>query len=256
MKLFIKCLSTIIMLFLTTQLCYSLDKKHLVGAWTFEEKGEKILDVSGNNHHGEMKINKGIKRVNGKYGGALEFSGVDMVVVPDANDMDLMSFTLAAWIKVPKISGKWQIIASKENRNPTGRNYGIFCNINTGVIHYSFTTAAGWKSYDAKTVVTNNEWHHIAATYEKPNFKLYLDGVLDAQQVPGTDPDVHDNFFFIGGCDIGDYWMTGTIDELVLFGSALSENEIKDLMCGINEVFSLEPLGKLTTTWGTIKDVK
>ncbi len=36
----------------------------------------------------------------------MEFSGVDMVVVPDADDMDLKSFTLAAWIQVPKISGK------------------------------------------------------------------------------------------------------------------------------------------------------
>ena len=256
MNLFMKCFLVVLIFLVACDLSYSLDKKQLVGAWTFEEKGDEILDVSGNRLNGEMKLNKGIKRVKGKYGSALEFSGADMVVIPDVPALGLKSFTLAAWIQVPKISGKWQIIASKENRNPTGRNYGLFCNINSGVIHYSFTSAAAWKSFDAKTVVTDGNWNHIAATYEKPDFKLYINGVLDAQQAPGTDPDSNDNFLYIGGCDIGDYWMTGLIDELVLFGRALSDKEVNDLMGGINLVMSVEPSGKITSTWGGLKNIR
>ena len=42
-------------------------------------------------------------------------------------------------------------IASKENCGVgRKRNYVIFGNINSGVIHYSFTSG-GWKSFDAKT---------------------------------------------------------------------------------------------------------
>ena len=117
----------------------------------------------------------------------MEFGGSDMVTVDDDAALDLKSFTLSAWVNIPKLSGKWLIIASKENRGPTSRNYGIFGNINTGVIHYSFTTAAEWKSFDAKTVVTDGKWHHIVTTYEKPNFKLYVDGKVDAQIAPNTD---------------------------------------------------------------------
>ncbi len=161
-----------------------------------------------------------------------------------------------------------------------------FCNINTGVVHYSFTTGAGWKSYDAKTVVTNNEWHHIATTYEKPNFKLYVDGVLDAQVSPGTDgnwhfiaatyqkldfklyvdgvldaeqkpdtvPDVNNSFLYIGGCDIGDYWMTGIIDNVTLFSIGLNEQGVKELM-GMDATTAVQPGGKISNTWGKIKSV-
>ena len=240
----------IINLLVITTTSLALDKSSLVGAWLFEGKsGKEITDSSGNELHGE--IIKGTKRVNGKFGGAIEFNGSDMVQVQDDSKLDLESFTIAAWIKVDGQSGKWQIIASKENRGPTARNYGIFCNINTGVIHYSFTTGNGWKSYDATTVVTDGSWHHVAAAYENPDFKMYLDGKVDAQVAPGTKPDTHDNVLFIGGCDIGDYWMTGIIDELVLFNKALSEKEIGELQKGVN--LPVQPGNKLTNTWATIK---
>ena len=47
----------------------------LVGAWLFDEgAGETAKDASGNGHDGELL---GPKRVNGKFGSALEFDGVD-----------------------------------------------------------------------------------------------------------------------------------------------------------------------------------
>ena len=237
---------------LSINTAYSINSASLVGAWLFEGKGDEILDSSGNGHDGG--IGQGDpKRVKGKFGGAMEFGGTDMVTVPDDNAMDLKSFTLSAWINVPKITGVWQIVATKENRNPTGRNYGIFCNNNSGVIHFSFTTAAAWQSFNAATVTTDGTWHHIAATYEKPNFKLYLDGVLDGEQNPDADPDNHDSPLYIGGCDIGDYWMTGVIDEVLLFSVALSEEEVKDLMGGVDSVLAVQPAVKLPVTWGNIK---
>lgn len=232
---------------------FALDSEGLVGAWLMDDgNGEAVTDSSDNGLDG--KIAKGNpKWVEGKYGGAMEFGGSDMVTVDDDAALDLKSFTLSAWINIPKVSGAWQIIASKENRGPTGRNYGIFGHINSGVIHYSFTTG-GWKSFDAKTVVTDGNWHHIATTYAKPDFKLYLDGKVDAQVAPATDPDSHDNFLFIGGCDIGNYWMTGTIDEVVLYDRALDEAEINELMdSGITDALDIQPGGKLVSTWGQIK---
>ena len=231
----------------------ALDTDGLVGAWLFDDgKGEAITDSSDNGLDG--KIAKGNpKWADGKFGGAMEFGGADMVTVNDNAALDLNSFTLSAWVNIPKISGPWQIIASKENRGPTGRNYGTFAHVNRGVVHYSFTTG-GWKSFDANTVITDGKWHHIVATYAKPDFILYVDGKVDAQTAPNTDPDNHDNFLFIGGCDIGNYWMSGTIDEVVLYSRALDEAEINDLMNkGIEEALDVRPGGKLVTTWGKLK---
>ena len=231
----------------------ALDTNGLVGAWLLDDGGgDTVEDSSDNGLDGQ--IAKGApKWVKGKFGGAMEFGGADMVTVPDNAALDLKSFTLSAWVNIPKITDRWQIIATKENRNPTSRNYGIFGHVNTGVIHYSFTTG-NWKSFNAKTKVTDGKWHHIAATYKNPDFILYLDGKVDGQTAPGTDPDNHDNMLFIGGCDVGNYWMTGTIDEVVLYDRALSPAEIGELMDkGITGALDVKPGGKLATTWSRIK---
>ena len=239
--------------FVATQVV-ALDTDGLVGAWLLDEgKGEAVTDSSDNGLDGKIAQGKP-KWVEGKFGGAMEFGGADMVTVDDDDALDVADFTLAAWVNIPKISGAWQIIASKENRNLTGRNYGLFGNINTGVIHYSFTTNAGWNSFDAKTAVTDGEWHHVAGIYDGSDFKLYLDGQVDAQVSPDVKPDTSDNLFFIGGCDIGGYWMTGTIDEVVVYNRALSEKELSELIeDGISVALDVQPGGKLVTTWSQIK---
>ena len=232
----------------------ALDTDGLVGAWLFDEgKGQAVKDSSDNGLDGEITQGKP-KWVEGKFDGAMEFGGADMVTVDDDDALDLADFTLAAWVNIPKISGAWQIVASKETRNPTGRNYGLFGNINTGVIHYSFTTNASWKSFDAKTAVTDGDWHHVAGTYDGSEFKLYLNGQVDAEVSPGTEPDTSDNLFFIGGCDIGGYWMSGSIDEVVLYDRPLSEQEISELIeDGMSVALDVQPGGKLVTTWSEIK---
>ena len=117
-----------------------------------------------------------------------------------------------------------------------------------------FTTNAGWKSFDAKTAVTDGDWHHVAGTYDGSDFKLYLNGQVDAQVSPGTKPDTSDNLLFIGGCDIGNYWMTGVIDEVVLYDRSLSEKEINELIeDGMVVTLDVQPGGKLVTTWSQIK---
>ena len=96
----------------------ALDTDGLVGAWLFDDKnGDTVSDSSGNGIDG--KIAKGNPEwVGGKFGGAMEFGGADMVTVDDNAALDLKSFTLSAWVNIPKVTGPWQIIASKENRNP------------------------------------------------------------------------------------------------------------------------------------------
>lgn len=248
-------ITTLIVLFLLTITpnLMAVSTDGLVGAWLFDDgTGSAVADRSGNSLDGEVTIGDPIW-VDGKFGGALEFGGSDMVTVSDNDALDLTSFTIAAWINSPTTSGVWHIIAAKEARNPTGRNYGIFGHVNTGAIHYSFTSA-GWKSFDASTNVTDGTWHHVAATYENPNFKLYIDGEVDAEVSPAADPESNDSPLYIGGCDIGNYWMTGAIDEVVLYSRALSEAEIADLIAdGMVSVTPVEPAAKLVTTWSQIK---
>ncbi len=243
----------VLLLFAVSTNLMAVTTDGLVGAWLFDDAmGNSVSDSSGNDHHGEL-VQGEPEYVDGKFGTAMSFGGTDMVTVPDNDALDLTSFTIAAWINSPATSGRWHVIAAKEARNPTGRNYGIFGHVSNGSIHYSFT-AGGWKSFDAPTNVTDGSWHHVAATYERPNFKLYIDGKLDAEVAPDADPESNDSPLYIGGCDIGNYWMTGSIDEVVLYNRALSPDEIAELIDeGLSSVTPVEPAGKLATTWSQIK---
>ena len=48
--------------------------------------------------------------------------------------------------------------------------------------------------------------------------------------------------------------LQGALDELAIINRALDEAEIQSLMKGIIESLSVEPAGKLATTWGDIRD--
>ena len=92
----------------------ALDTNGLVGAWLLDDgKGNTVKDSSDNELNGQ--IAKGAPTwVKGKFGGAMEFGGSDMVTVQDNPALDLKSFTISAWVNIPAITNKWQIIASKE----------------------------------------------------------------------------------------------------------------------------------------------
>lgn len=231
---------------------YNASAQKLVGLWMFDEgKGNVVKDASGNGNDGEVK---GAKWVNGKYGKALKFDGAtEYVEIPDSDTLDLETFTLMAWFNIEKLHGKWHIIASKENRGPTGRNYGMFGNINSGVIHYSFTVGNAWRSYNAVTNVVDGKWHHAAITYDKKTFIAYVDGKPDAQQNLSEKPDQHDNSLWIGGCPIGNYWLLGMVDEVAVYDNALSEAKINNLMKG-HKVAVVNPADKAATTWANIKE--
>jgi hypothetical protein len=90
---------------LTTQSYAKIDPKTIVGMWLFDEgKGDTAKDSSGNKNDGKFKGD--LKWVDGKFGKALEFPGVDenFVEVPHDDSLTLTTFTFAAWVKLPSIT--------------------------------------------------------------------------------------------------------------------------------------------------------
>ena len=77
----------------------------VVGIWLFddEEEGKVALDSSDNGHHGEIK--DGIVWTEGKFGGALEFPGLDgvHVEVPPVEALTLTTFTITAWVNMEMV---------------------------------------------------------------------------------------------------------------------------------------------------------
>lgn len=225
-------------------------RAELVGQWLFDEgSGDVAGDTSENGNDGQVN---NAEWVAGHFGGALEFAGGSSnVEVQHAPELSVQEFTLMAWINVPDFTGAWQTIITQNTAGPT-RNYGLFINDGSGLIHYSFTANNAWNSFNANTNVVDGEWRHIAATYDFEIFTCYVDGEIDGETVVDLEPDTAESLITIGSWE-GGGWIQGAIDEVALFNHALSQEEVQGFMERGLSVQAVEPGGKLTSTWGDLK---
>lgn len=197
----------------------------LVGWWRFDEGSGTIAgDSSGNGNNGAIS---GETWVTGRYGQALSFDGVSHYVgVPDSLSLEVTgAITLESWIKTTNVnkqavvtkSGSYLLYAGTGG---DGRVYG-----------YLYGTTSAWLGGTAN--VADNLWHLIALTYDPNaganNFKLYVDGALDAQYTVTGSISSTSNRVGIGDRPDAGYrdFFDGTIDEAHVYNRALSAGEIQ-----------------------------
>ena len=229
-----------------------IDPGSVVGLWVFDSDGD-MEDISGKGHDGAIEGN--VDWVQGKFGLAVEVDGASAVIVEHADDMNLESFSLLAWVNIPTAPTDWWTIAAKDGW--PNRNYGIWLASGSGLAHHSFTSGAtpDNNAINAVTPVTPGEWYHVAATYDMSSSKLYINGELDAEGAFSVTPNVTDVPFIVGRTDNGSYKLQGAVDELALFSVALSDADIGTIMTGglRATVAAVSPSTKLSTTWAGIK---
>ncbi|MDE0469541.1 MAG: LamG domain-containing protein [Candidatus Poribacteria bacterium] len=224
----------------------------LLAAWLFDENGgDTAEDASGNGHDGDIM---GAKRVPGKTGRALDFDGNGNIVEIRHDDIfNLTEYTISAWVKTNP-NGKWQTVLGKEPIAGRPRNYGVFIAGDTKLLGVNYTTGANWKTAFSTTVAADGKWHHVAATYDGKVLRAYIDGEMEGETATDIPPDHNTEPIRIGrwGAPRGDYW-AGVLDDVAIFSQALTENEIQDITMKLRDALSVEASGKLTVTWGRIK---
>ena len=101
-----------------------------------EGTGTATADVSGHTNHGVLS---GPAWVNGRYGKALSFDGVnDLVTVTDAASINLVGpMTLEAWVN-PRTLASWRSVILKER--PSSLAYALYGNTDTNKPSVEMTT--------------------------------------------------------------------------------------------------------------------
>lgn len=226
----------------------AIDESSVVGIWLFDEAGgSTAMDSSGNNNHGTI-VNAPIW-VDGRFGSALAFDGGGNCVNTNKKLLNgVREFTVVAWIKPGNITSN-RIGLIGQNDSP---EFGF---IDPSTVSL-WTPTAG---------INNNpyehppgEWHHVAAVASQEFTKVYVDG--NATSVDGNWPN-HGRSDFnvnIGGCGVWDAngnWFTGAMDEVGLFHSPLTDDDIAEIMNnGLTALgVAVEPAGKIAVTWGILK---
>ena len=233
--------SAFLVIFAVNAFVYAADiDTGLLAYWPLDNDANDV--ISG--HNGELVGGASFvdDPVRGK---VLEVDGNDgRVEVPHADSIVFVSsdsYTLSIWVNVLTLPGHWSGVVNKSR--DAGPWYGIWVN-----------GSNSWVAGDSNitgSAVQAGGWYHVVLVQDGAanTRNLYVDGNVDTT---GTAIDV------TGG---GDLWMGGAksvsefinarIDDVTLYGRALSEDDVLLLMEG--PPTAVEPVDKLATTWGSMK---
>jgi hypothetical protein len=189
-----------------------------------EGSGTTAKDFSGYGNNGTLY---GPTWVDGKYGKALSFDGVDDYV--DCGKPTITgTFTVVAWAKVND-TGVRAVIGT---RSPSDCGFD-FKFQNGNVIHGDIGNGSGWitTSADAPFNYSLNTWYQVAYVVTKTGYIIYVNGnQIASGSYSESTPVLSDanHAITIGNTAVGGgEWFKGTIDEVRIYNRALSADEIK-----------------------------
>jgi len=230
----------------TTSTCLAVDP-NLVSHWKFDEpNGITAFDSAGPN---DGTLMNGPVWTTGQIDGALDFDGVDdYVALPDNEPiwLPVNNFTTSCWIYCDRVAGSGNpeylldLNFASSGDPDYALGYAVTRDAATGRLTFGVkTTTANVVGPFSSTVIQDNTWYHVAAVRDGTEMSLYIDGVLDSNDVCTGDPvdfvgGYDDNKVNIGrfsysGSASGLYFFDGKIDDVRLCDRALSGVEIQQL---------------------------
>jgi len=239
-------------LILTGQSFAKLDLETAAGIWLLDEgKGDDAKDSSGNGNDGTIQ---GAEWVDGKFSKALSFDGTDdRVVIPDADSLDLpKAWTITAWVFVNKSENAYGHIVGK--RSGAGTNYA-FRTSSVGTGWESYFSRGGWQGAWGIGTVKKGVWLYMTTTYDGTNtITIYENGTEIGSAAVGVPPPADTSEVHLGGWqDNTSELIDGILDEVAIFSTVLTEDDMQTLMTKGLGGTPVEPSGKLTAIWGRIK---
>ncbi|MBT3691021.1 hypothetical protein HOG16_02130 [Candidatus Woesearchaeota archaeon] len=216
-KLILICLLLVSVVGLS-QLAYSMDKnleeyevdENTVALWHFNENsGTVVYDETDNGYDGDIN---GPIWVEGRFGSALDFDGVDDYIFV-ANSPTIQTSTevsLEAWVKADSVDGEENTIIKK--------NGPFHLSILDGKVYGGvYAGPPDWTFLSGNTDLDIGEWYHLAMTYDGEHIRVFVNGVEDGSiEKTGTMPIVSQDVYIGSTHDPGNmrWYFDGTIDEV------------------------------------------
>jgi cytochrome c553 len=180
----------------------------------------------------------GARSVAGKTAGGFQFDGNARIEVADLGDFEAdQPFTLAAWFFAT--STEPGAILSKMDDASQNIGYDVILEQSRMAVHFSSRWPESGFKLITKATIPQNEWHHVAVTFsgskEPGGTTIYIDGrrqdVDVSHSTPVTGSIRNTQPFRMGRRSTGAGFV-GTIDDVLVYKSALSEAEIAALVTG------------------------
>jgi hypothetical protein len=219
---------------------YDTSQSGLVSYWPMDEtSGTTVEDVKDNNNG----TASGTTIVDGKYRKARSFDG-SSDYINTGNFISLFAapgntWTVGAWFKwveSPVTRGTGNVshtILGKSGGIATAATFTLYNGINTAygtTENYTMIGLRGVNTAVSPSAVNDNNWHYAAITWDGSTAKMYFDGEYQGDANVGTAVEQSQNLI-IGSTSNGSssHCFQGTIDEVLLFNTALDSTQIENL---------------------------
>lgn len=203
-----------------------LNKAHplaqgLVGAWPMGENSadSSLYDLSGNGNDGTLPT--GATVTNGPFGSTIYSEGsngsISTGYVMPANNY----FTLSLWYNMTSTVNYDHIIGSTTSDS---WNNGFGAYYMSGNLKFWIDT---YSAHSIQAATTGATWHHVALVYDGTNMSMTLNGVKTTAAY--SDGFANTSGLFIAGTVNNSYNLDGSIDGVLVYDRALSDEEISVL---------------------------
>lgn len=207
----------------------------LIAHWTFDHgSGDVVTDASGNGLDGQLTGGAWIS--DGRFAGGLRLRAGDVVAVPGF-PAARPGWTVSAWIRMSPAqlaanSDMWATIVSTENLASGGWELNMDHAMSQPRFVFSFWSApkAGYVMTQCQCVTTDT-WIHLAAVVDDSldRVSLFHNGTPVDQQPRPSDIVPGDSTLYFGRWSASGRLLNGDIDDIAVWGRALTATEIASL---------------------------
>jgi len=201
----------------------------LVSYYKFDEgSGTTVYDSTTNQNNGTFGTGTSAPTWtnNSKFNKALSFNGSsNYLSTPRIPNITSNQITISAWINPNSISGTQEI--SNQGQWDGGPWTGWRFQLNSG--HISFKLGDGTSTpytYSAGSISTNN-WQQVVGVWDGSYIYIYINGKEAGKSAKSFTYSGNNSTHWIGKYPGTGYFFNGLIDEVKIYNTALTPDEIK-----------------------------
>ncbi len=212
-----------------------------LGWWKLDETSGTTASDSADGYDGTL-VNSPTW-TTGQVDGALDFDGTDDYVnIPDTSISNRIGsvnkLTVSAWAYADSwTSPDHNPIVWKGSTIGWGANYLFRIAVSDGNVNWGVTCGCSGEGWFSGGHVSTGEWHHYAMTFDGTTARAYIDGVEVASSTTCGSRTLNVMSGYpvkMGSADRGEYegqktHFDGKIDDVRIYGRALSLNEIREM---------------------------
>lgn len=203
------------------------------------EKEGGLLDISGKGHHAELK--------NGPYydedgGGCLVFDGSnDGIEIEDTTYLNVQHHTMVAWVKSSAFNSQSGFIFEKTTNGNVNTQYSYFFNSDNTFYYRTYGPTNQDLTFTTSSYFTNGNWHHVVATYDGENKRVYVNGVQAASvAASGAMVDNNSGQAYIGVYGpVAGYFFNGKIAKVAVYDRGWTASDVLADFNGTKHRFGL-----------------